>query len=141
MKTELIDVSPTRKEIKIEIEARASCAQLMTASAIAMRSSPTCRAFVAAHAPRSVVRTRFKDEIRSEVLRELVPQAIQDAIAEHTLDVIGEPDVHLDNSEGLGQDWAQSRISLHVHVEVLPEVALGEYKGLEAARRMRPVDG
>src|SRR3712207_7989701 len=29
--------------------------------------------------------------------------------------------------------------SLHVHVEVLPEVELGQYKGLEAARRTRPV--
>jgi trigger factor len=30
-------------------------------------------------------------------------------------------------------------ISVHVHVEVLPEVTLGEFKNLEAGRRMRPV--
>jgi trigger factor len=30
-------------------------------------------------------------------------------------------------------------IRLHVHVEVLPEVTLGNYKGLEAGRRTRPV--
>ena len=89
-------------------------------------------------APRSVVRTRFREEIRGEVLRELVPQAISDAINENSLDVIGEPDVHLDNSEGLGQMGTEP-ISVHAHVEVLPQVALGEYKGLEAVRRVRPV--
>jgi trigger factor len=137
MKTELIDISPTNKEIKIEIEAdtvRAAYDQISDRFA----QQATVPGFRPGHAPRSVVRTRFKDQIRSEVLQELVPQAVQDAISEHSLNAIGEPDLHLDNSEGLGKLGTEP-ISLHVHVEVLPEVTLGEYKGLEAARRVRPV--
>jgi trigger factor len=137
MKTELIDISPTSKEIKIEIEAdtvRAAYDQISDRFA----QQATVPGFRPGHAPRSVVRTRFKDQIRSEVLQELVPQAVQDAISEHSLNAIGEPDLHLDNSEGLGKLGTEP-ISLHVHVEVLPEVTLGEYKGLEAARRVRPV--
>jgi trigger factor len=137
MKTELIDVSPTRKEIKIEIEPEAVRSAYDRVSDRYAQLA-TVPGFRPGHAPREVVRTRFKDKIRGEVLQEIVPQAIQDAIAEHALDVIGEPGIHLDNSEGLGKLGTEP-ISVHVHVEVLPEVTLGEYKGLEAARRVRPV--
>jgi trigger factor len=137
MKTELIDVSPTRKEIKIEIEPEAVRAAYDRVSDRYAQHA-TVPGFRPGHAPREVVRTRFKDKIRGEVLQEVVPQAIQDAIAEHALDVIGEPGIHLDNSEGLGKLGTEP-INVHVHVEVLPEVTLGEYKGLEAARRVRPV--
>jgi trigger factor len=137
MKTEVVDVSPTRKEIRIEIDAEAvrSAYDRISDQYAKMATVP---GFRRGHAPRSVVRTRFKDEIRGEVLRELVPQAIQDAIENNALDVIGEPDVHLDNSEGLGKMGTEP-ISVRAHVEVLPQVELGEYKGLEAARRVRPV--
>jgi trigger factor len=137
MKSEVVDVSPTRKEIKIEIEANAVRS---TYDRISDRyaQAATVPGFRPGHAPRSVVRTRFKDKIRGDVLQELVPQAVQDAIAEHALDVIGEPQLHLENTEGLDKLGAEP-IKVHVHVEVLPEVALGEYKGIEAARRVRPV--
>ena len=137
MKTELVDVSPTRKELKIEIEAE----QLSAAyDRISDRYAKLANVpgFRRGHAPRSVVRTRFKDEIRGEVLREIVPEAIEEAIRENALQVIGEPDVHLDNSEGLEKIGAEP-LSIHVHVEVLPEVSLSQYKGLEAARSTRPV--
>ena len=137
MKTEVLDVSPTRKEIKIEIDAETVRAAYDRISDQYAKHA-TVPGFRRGHTPRSVVRTRFKDEIRGEVLRELVPQAIQDAIAEKELDVIGEPDLHLDNSEGLDKMGTEP-ISVHAHVEVLPQVELGEYRGLEAARSVRPV--
>ncbi|MDT5121808.1 MAG: trigger factor [Acidobacteriota bacterium] len=137
MKSEVVDVSPTRKEIKIEIEAntvRSAYDRISDRYA----QAATVPGFRPGHAPRSVVRARFKDKIRGDVLQELVPQAVQDAIAEHALDVIGEPELHLDNSEGLDKIGTEP-INVHVHVEVLPEITLGEYKGIEAARRVRPV--
>jgi trigger factor len=83
------------------------------------------------------VRTRYKKDIQGDVLKRLVPEAVEQAIEESGLQVIGQPDVHLDNEnlDKLGQE----PISLHAHVEVMPELSLGEYKGLEAARRTRPV--
>ncbi|HEY0405960.1 MAG TPA: trigger factor [Pyrinomonadaceae bacterium] len=137
MKTEIVDVSPTRKEIKIEIDAGAVRAayERISARYAKMASVP---GFRPGHAPVSVVRTRFKEEIRSEALRELVPEAINNAINENALDVIGEPDVHLDNAEGLDK-MGEQPISVHVHVEVWPQIELGEYRGMEATRRVRPV--
>src|ERR1051325_2719201 len=98
MKTELIDVSPTRKEIKIEIDP----AQIRSAyDRISQEYSKAAKVpgFRPGHAPTSVVRTRYKSEIRSEVLRELLPDAVNNAIIEHSLAALGEPDVQFDNAE------------------------------------------
>ena len=138
MKTELVDVSPTRKEIKIEIEA----AQIRTAyDRISERyaKGASVPGFRRGHAPQSVVRTRFKSEIRTEVLRELLPDAVNTAIGEHSLATIGEPDVQLDNTEAL-ERLGEEPITFKVGVEVFPEVKLDKYKGLEAVRRTRPVE-
>jgi trigger factor len=137
MKTELIDLSPTRKEIQIEIEA----AQLKSAfDRVSEKYTKiaTVPGFRPGHAPRSVVRTRYKSEIRSDVLRELLPEAVNDAIQEHSLATIGEPDVHLDNSEAL-ERFGEESIKVKVGVEVFPEVKLDKYKGLEGVRRTRAV--
>jgi trigger factor len=137
MKTEVIDVSPTRKELKIEIDTAAVRAEMerVTERYAAAVNVP---GFRKGRAPNSVVKQRFKNEIRSEVVQNLVPQAINDAIGESELNVIGEPDIHLSNDEAL-EKLGEGPLSIHAHVEVLPEVMLGEYKGLEVARRTRPV--
>ena len=137
MKTELIDVSPTRKEIKIEIEPQ----QVRDAyDRISERyaKSANVPGFRRGHAPRSVVRSRFKGELRTEVLRELVPDAVNDAIDKHSLATLGEPDVQLDNAEAL-EHLGDGPISVKVSVEVFPDVKLEKYKGLEAVRRVRQV--
>src|SRR5215510_12916024 len=90
------------------------------------------------HAPRGVVRARFKDQIRTELLRELLPDAVQKAVVEHKLEPLGEPELNLENTQGLSE-LGQKPISFSVSVEVVPEIKLGNYKGLNVARRMRPV--
>src|SRR6185295_14657401 len=62
MKTELIDVSPTRKEIRIEIEP----AHIRSAyDRVSQQYSKAVNVpgFRPGHAPTSVVRTRYKSEI------------------------------------------------------------------------------
>lgn len=137
MKTELKDISPTRKQIDIEIDAQAVRAAYDRISDNYARGA-NVPGFRPGHAPRAVVRTRFKDQIRTEVLRELLPDAVQKAIVEHKLESLGEPELNIENTEGLDQ-LGQKPISFHVNVEVLPEIKLGEYKGTEVARTTRPV--
>src|ERR1041384_191310 len=137
MKTELKQISPTRKQIDIEIEADA-VRKVYDRVSDQYAKSANVPGFRPGHAPRGVVRTRFKDQIRTEVLRELLPEAVQKAIADHNVQALGEPELNLDNNEGLDQ-LGQKPITFNVNVDVLPEIKLGEYKGLEAARRTRPV--
>src|SRR5215831_17187472 len=137
MKTELKDISPTRKQIDVVIEADAVRAVYDRISDNYAKAA-TVPGFRPGHAPRAVVRARYKDQIRSEVLRELLPNAVQSAITEHQLEALGEPELNLENSEGLEQ-LGQQPISFNVNVDVLPEIKLGNYKGLEVTRRTRPV--
>src|SRR5215217_5183641 len=132
MKTEVIDVSATRKEIEAA-DVRAEFERVTQEYTRAV----TVPGFRKGHAPAGVVRTRFKKDIQGDVLKRLVPEAVEQAIEESGFQVIGQPDVHLDNEnlDKLGQE----PITLHAHVEVMPELDLGEYRGLEAARRTRPV--
>ncbi|HET6891732.1 MAG TPA: trigger factor [Pyrinomonadaceae bacterium] len=137
MKTELIDLSPTRKEIKIEVEPEV-VREAFDRISDRFAKQVNVPGFRRGRAPRSVVRSRYKTEIRGEVLRELVPDAITNAIEKHELTAIGEPDIHMNPEETLDRIGDES-ISFHVNVEVLPSIELGQYKGVEAVRRVRPV--
>jgi trigger factor len=137
MKTELTDVSQTRKEIRIEIE---PAVVRSTYDRISDEYTKAAKVpgFRPGHAPRSVIRTRYKNEIRSEVLRELLPEAVNNAIGEHSLTTVGEPNVELDNTQAL-ERLGDEPLTVKVGVEVLPEIKLDNYKGLETERRVRPV--
>jgi trigger factor len=137
MKTELKDISPTRKQIDVEIDA-ATVSNVYDRISDNYAKSASVPGFRPGHAPRAVVRTRFKEQIRTEVLRELLPDAVQKAVEEHKLEPLGEPELNLENSEGLDKLGQQS-ISFNVSVEVLPEIKLADYKGLAVSRTTRPV--
>ena len=137
MKTEFVDVSPTRKEIKIEID---PATVRETYDRISDRYAKQAKVpgFRPGHAPRAVVRTRFKNEIRGQALQELVPDAVNEAISKHELNALGEPDVQLDNAEAL-EKFGEEPLLVKVNVEVLPKVELQKYKGIEAVRKTRSV--
>ena len=135
MKTELTDVSATRKEIKIEIE---PALVRSTLDRISQEYSKAAKVpgFRPGHAPTSVVRTRYKNEIRSDVLRELLPEAVNSAIDELSLQPIGEPDVRLDN-EGVLEHLGDEPLTVKVGLEVLPQIELKEYLAAELVN-LRP---
>jgi len=137
MKTELKEISQTQKQIDIEIDADA-VRRVYDRISDQYAKASTVPGFRPGHAPRNVVRTRFKDQIRTELLREMIPEAVQHAISEHNLEPLGEPQLNLENTEGLEQ-LGQKPLSFNVSVEVLPDIKLGNYKGIEVDRRTLPV--
>ena len=75
-------------------------------------------------APASLIRGRFKTEIRRDVLENLVPKHFHKQAEAENLKVVGTPDitdVHLDQGEPL---------RFKAEFEVAPEVELKEYRGL-----------
>lgn len=137
MKTEFVDVSPTRKEIRIEIDT-ATVRQTYDRISDSYAKQAKVPGFRPGHAPRAVVRTRFKNEIRAQALQELVPEAVNEAINKHELNAIGEPDVQLANTEALDK-FGEEPLAVTINVEVLPKVELKNYKGIEAVRKTRPI--
>lgn len=83
--------------------------------------------------PRGVVKQRFSKEIKDEVIGNLIPHALEHAIQDHKLPIIGEP--HL---EEFTLDEGQP-LKFRVKIEVLPEIELKEYKGLKATKRVTKV--
>lgn len=137
MKTQLKEISSTQKQIDVEIDAKdvRSVYDQVSDRYAKMANVP---GFRPGHAPRAVVRTRFKDQIRTEVLRELLPDAVQKAVDEYKLEPLGEPQLDLETAAGL-EPLGEEPISFQVKIEVLPEIKLGEYKGIEGKRRTRPI--
>ena len=137
MKTALKEISETVKQIDVEI---AADEVRSTYDSVSDRYAKMANVpgFRPGHAPRGVVRTRFKDQIRTEVLRDLLPDAVQRAIAEHQLEPLGEPQLNLETAEGL-DPLGEKPITFNVTIEVLPDITLGNYKGLSVERRKRPV--
>ncbi len=137
MKTELKELSPTEREIHIEIEPEAIKTVYNRVSQKYAKGA-SVPGFRKGFAPVDVVRLRFKDEIQNEVMRELLPDKVQEAIEEHGLNPLAEPQLHFDNFDNQKFNGSES-LSLHIHVEVMPEIPTPEYKGLEAVRRVRPL--
>ena len=137
MNTELIDVSPSHKEIKIEIEP-AEVRDVYNKVSQKFAKGAQVDGFRKGFAPVDVVRMRYKDQIKSEVLQELIAPIVTEAIQEHELQPLVEPHLHLEDAENVKVNGSQP-ISLSVHVEVMPEIAAPEYKNLEVVRRTRPL--
>jgi trigger factor len=76
-------------------------------------------------APVSLIKRRFADDIKGEVLQSLVPERVEKAVAEQKLSPVSQPQVDkLDFNEG-------QPLKFRAVFEVLPEFELGTYKGLE----------
>jgi trigger factor len=76
-------------------------------------------------APISLIKRRFAEEIKGEILQKLVPEKVEQAVAEQKLTPVSQPQVEkLEFNEG-------QPVKFTATFEVLPEFSLGEYKNLE----------
>ncbi len=82
------------------------------------------------HVPKSVVKSRFRKELRDEVLAHLLPHTLGDAIREKDLKVIGEPAIE---DLKFGDDES---IDVTFTIEVKPEIDLSNYKELPLKKRV-----
>ena len=76
-------------------------------------------------APIPLIKKRFAEDIKGEVLQTLVPQQVEKAVAEQKLTPVSQPQVDkVEYNEG-------QPVKFRASFEVLPEFALGNYKNLE----------
>jgi trigger factor len=76
-------------------------------------------------APISLIKRRFADDIKGEVLQTLVPEHVEKAVAEQKLTPVSQPQVDkLEFNEG-------QPLKFRASFEILPEFSLGDYKSLE----------
>jgi trigger factor len=138
MKTELKEISPTQRELNIQIDP-AAIKEAYTKVSQKYANGASVPGFRKGYAPLDVVRLRYKDEIKNEVLQQILPPAVTEAIQEHGLQPLAEPHLHIEDAENIKVNGSQP-ISLQVHVEVMPEIPMPKYEGIEITRRVRPVE-
>jgi trigger factor len=138
MKTELKEISPTQKQITIEVDA-ASLKDAYGRVSKKYADRANVPGFRKGYAPLDVVRLRFKEEIKNDVLQEVLPGKISEAITEHQLQPLAEPHLHLDDPANIKVNGSEP-LSLSVHVEVMPDIPTPNYDGIEVTRRVRPVE-
>lgn len=139
MKTELKEVSQTMRELHLEIPPSALKAAYDEVSRrySAKANIPGFRKGVPA--PLEVVRLRYKDEIRNDVLQMVVSNAATKAIEEAGVQPVGDPQIHIDDFENVKIDGSEP-VKVHIHFEVMPEIPEPDYAAIEVERRVKPVE-
>src|SRR3954470_1841794 len=79
-------------------------------------------------APPAMIKKRFKDAIRQQVIETLVQEAFQEVMSREKLDVAAQPHIHhLKFEEG-------QPLSFELHIEVRPELTLDRVSGFRISR-------
>ena len=113
-----------RRELELEIPAE-EVSKKMESVAKEFARLATIPGFRKGKAPVSLIRRRFAEDIKGEVLQTLVPEHVERALAEQKLSPVTQPKVDkLDFNEG-------QPVKFRAIFEVMPEFELGSYKGLE----------
>ncbi|HJY88094.1 MAG TPA: trigger factor [Candidatus Acidoferrales bacterium] len=114
----------TRRELELEIPAE-EVQRAMERVAREFARVARVPGFRPGKAPVTLIRRRFAEDIKSEVLQSLVPNRIEQAVSESKLVPVTRPQVDkVDFTEG-------GPLKFRATFEVLPEFTLGDYKNLD----------
>lgn len=127
----VIDISPTRKELAIEVGADAVRAEYEKAYEAYSRHAKV-PGFRPGRVPRSVLRQRFGKELKGEVLSQLVPHAISQAISEHKLHAVGEPSIAMEEIALVEGEPLRFKAGF----DIIPSFELGNYRGIPVTRHV-----
>jgi len=112
-----------RRELELEIPAEEVTKKIDSVAKEFARLA-SVPGFRRGKAPVSLIRRKFAEDIKGEVLQSLVPQHVEKAVAEQKLTPVSQPQVDkLDFNEG-------QPLKFRAVFEVLPEFELGSYKDL-----------
>ena len=132
-----IEITPKKAEgLERLIEVRVPIETVRDAEDKAARryaSSVRLPGFRPGKAPAAVVKKRFKDAIRQEVIESLVQEAYQEVVDREKFKVASQPHVHdLKFVEG-------QPLSFELHLEVRPEIQLARTQGFRVSRNQNGV--
>ena len=120
----MAEAASCRRELDLEIPAE-EVAKATERVAKELARVARVPGFRPGKAPISLIKRRFADDIKGEVLQTLVPERVEKAVAEQKLTPVSRPEVEkLDYAEG-------QPVKFRAVFEVLPEFTLANYKNLE----------
>jgi len=128
MKIDVTDLEDSKKEVTVEIPEDVVTRKINTAYRL-VGSVAKLKGFRPGKVPRDLLKTYFWNKIESEVIKDLVPEYFEKAVAEKKLQLIGQP-------EFAGEFHVQENapLSFKVIVTTWPRVELPPYWGIEIER-------
>ena len=126
MQVNIEDVGPCKKKLIFDVPTE-SIREKLEESYAKLQSSAQVPGFRVGHAPRKLIENRFGKDVTEEVKHSLIGSSYEEALKEHKIKPLGEPDIDEDSIEF----DVESGLKFTVICEVTPEFDLPEYKGLE----------
>ncbi len=123
MKVQVDELSPIEKKLSIEVDTPRVEEELNRAYA-ALAKQVRLPGFRQGKAPRRILEQRFREQVEDEVIQKVVQTAYFQALREHNVDAVANPQV---TQQGLkpGQPF-----SFEARVEVKPKLDVKDYQGL-----------
>src|SRR5215510_16269843 len=123
MKAELTDISDCKKSFEIEVPKEVVDNEItQIAREFARRAKVP--GFRPGKAPVPVVKTRFREEIVSEMLQHLLPKSFSEAVKEQSLDIVETP-----HFQSIDYD-AGKPLKFTATFEVYPQLKISNYSGV-----------
>jgi trigger factor len=133
MKTDLIDVSDTKKDLRVEIPSTVVQAEIDKVAREYGRSA-RIPGFRPGKVPAKVVRQRFRDQILHDVAHGLIPRAVDDALRERSVEPVDTPDIR-DVVVEEGQP-----LKFTATFDTVPPIDTGDYASITLRRKVVQVD-
>ena len=125
MKVQVEELSPVEKKLSIEVEPARVSSELDRAYA-ALSRQVKIPGFRPGKAPRRILEQRFREQIEDEVVQRVVQAAYLEAVQQHNVEVVAQPQVT--NNQPLKPD---APFAFEARVEVKPKVQAKDYAELE----------
>ncbi|HLA47746.1 MAG TPA: trigger factor [Nitrospinota bacterium] len=127
MKVEISDVKPSVKKLKIEVPTEIVNREIDEAYKNLSKSA-NIQGFRKGKAPRKILEQHYKDRVESDVLQRIIPKSFAEAIKEHNIRPVTQPNV-----EDIKMEHG-APLSFSVTVETLPDVSVKDFNHLEFTR-------
>lgn len=127
MEVELEEAGPLEKRLSITVPAK----QVENRLAIAyreLRREVELPGFRKGKVPRKLLEKRFGGRVTAEVVPELAAKALEDALAQHALETVGEPELEL------GEVRPGQPLRFSATVALRPHPSVSNYRGVRVVR-------
>lgn len=127
-------VDSVRRRLVVEIPAEDVTREIDEAFS-ALRRTVNVPGFRRGRAPRTVLERVAGERLRAEVLERLVQSSFVDALRQERIDAVGYPEITTESAAQAGQPLRYSAT-----VEVVPEIEVARYEGIEVERPLRQIE-
>src|SRR3989304_2874027 len=127
LKVEVSDLKPSVKKLKIEVPTEIVNREIDEAYKNLSKSA-NIQGFRTGKAPRKILEQHYKERVESDVLQRIIPKTFAEAIKEHNIRPVTQPnveDIKMEHGEPL---------SFSVTVETLPDITIKDFGHLEFTR-------